>query len=317
MKLDELIKKTTNSASLRRLVEFIKYDRPFVLEGSRGSHVAVAAVAAVRVVPRVNVFVMDNRDNAAYLYNDLYTLNNQQNVYFFHTAYKRSIEYNQPDPSGQVQRTAVMNAAGHSGGESLYICTYPEALAETIATRGNFNSKAIKIKRGDLIEIAALVEQLVDLGFVQVDFVGEPGQFSVRGGIVDVFSYVDNQPFRITLFDIEVESLRRFDISTQRSMQECDEVEIVPDLSDLKGNEQRVSLLDFVDEGCVVWVEDVDYLIRRVGEVRVKYLAAALNRGVEQEDAEKSVISKSGLAERLSQKSTILLNESLKEIRTD
>ena len=317
MKLDELIKKTTNSASLSRLVEFIKYDRPFVLEGSRGSHVAVAAVAAGRVLPRVNVFVMDNRDNAAYLYNDLYVLNNQQNVYFFPTAYKRSIEYNQPDPSGQVQRTAVMNAVGHSGGESLYICTYPEALSETIATRGNFDSKAIKIKKGDLIEIAALVEQLVNLGFVQVDFVGEPGQFSVRGGIVDVFSYVDNQPFRITLFDIEVESLKRFDISTQRSMQECEEVEIVPDLSDLKGNEQRVSLLDFVDGGCVVWVEDADYLIRRVGEVRVKYLAAALNRGVEQENAEKSVISKSGLAERLSQKSTILLNESLKEIRTD
>ena len=205
MKLDELIKKTTNSASLRRLVEFIKYDRPFVLEGSRGSHVAVAAVAAGRVLPRVNVFVMDNRDNAAYLYNDLYVLNNQQNVYFFPTAYKRSIEYNQPDPSGQVQRTAVMNAVGHSGGESLYICTYPEALSETIATRGNFDSKAIKIKKGDLIEIAALVEQLVNLGFVQVDFVGEPGQFSVRGGIVDVFSDVDNQPFRITLFDIEVE----------------------------------------------------------------------------------------------------------------
>ncbi len=316
MNLRELIKRTSNSTSQKRLVEFITYNRPFVLEGSRGSHVAVVASAAGLVEPRVHVFVMDSKENAAYLYNDLYVLNNQENVYYFPTAYKRSIEYNQVDPSGVVQRTAVLNAVESIHDKSLFICTYPEALAETVTTRKAFVSNSIKLKPGDLLDIAEFAAKLIELGFVQVDFVCEPGQFSIRGGIVDVFSYVDNQPFRITLFDIEIESLKRFDISTQRSIEKCEEVEIVADLSKNNSEEQRVSLIEFVGEGRVLWVEDVDYMLRRIADVRVKHIAAAMNRGLEQVEAEMAVISKATLLEDLSTRTTILLNESLKELRT-
>ena len=152
------------------------------------------AAAAVRRVGGLHVFVADDRDAAAYLLNDFYNLLDERRVYFFPTSYKRSAAYGAEDAQGVVQRTAALGALRAAEGDYTIVCTYPEALAERVADAAELQRETIAVRVGDSVSIAVLEQCLADAGFVRVDFVYEPGQYSVRGGIVDVFSYSESKP---------------------------------------------------------------------------------------------------------------------------
>ena len=235
-----------------------------------GGAFSLYAAAMIRRTGGVHVFVADDRDAAAYLLNDLYALLEEQRVLFFPSSYKRSIVYGAEDAQGVVQRTAALNALRTPEAGYLALCTYPEALAERVVDAEALRRETMTVRAGDRLRPSDLVEWLDESGFERVDFVYEPGQYSLRGGIVDVFSYVESQPYRFDFFDEEVDSIRRFNISSQLSQDKLREAEIIPNLNACA--EGRVSFVEAAGDVCY-WFFDADYALRRVDDLRRRALA--------------------------------------------
>ena len=261
----------------------------------------------------IHIFLADDRDAAAYLLNDLYELLDEERVCFFSSGYKRSAAYGAEDPQGVVQRTSTLNTISSFRKGYLAVCTYPEALAEAVAERSRLEEQSRRISVGDKVDQAELVEWLVAHGFDRVDFVYEPGQYSVRGGIVDVFSFVESRPYRIDLFGDEVDSLRRFDISSQLSAERPDSVEIIPNMSRDEESVQRVSLARFAT-GATWWISDGDYALRKITDVRHKVLEQAEDEASARSLAQR-ITSRHALLEDWQQSTLLLLKDSIKERR--
>ena len=261
----------------------------------------------------IHIFLADDRDAAAYLLNDLYELLDEERVCFFSSGYKRSAAYGAEDPQGVVQRTSTLNTISSFKKGYLAVCTYPEALAEAVAERSRLEEQSRRVSVGDKVDQAELIEWLVAHGFDRVDFVYEPGQYSVRGGIVDVFSFVESRPYRIDLFGDEVDSLRRFDISSQLSAERPDSVEIIPNMSRDEESVPRVSLARFA-AGATWWISDGDYALRKIADVRHKVLEQAEDEASARSLAQR-ITSRHALLEDWQQSTLLLLKDSIKERR--
>ncbi|MBE6188483.1 MAG: transcription-repair coupling factor [Rikenellaceae bacterium] len=236
-----------------------------------GGALSFYLAAAVAKTAGLHIVVAEDRDQAAYLMNDLYALLDEKRVLFFPSAYKRSILYGQEEAQSVVMRTNAINAVQTLGAsEYLVLCTYPEALAERVVGAAQLDENSVDISCGDTIKITELVDVLESLGFERVDFVYEPGQYSVRGGIVDIFSYVESKPYRLDFFGDEVDSLRRFEIGNQLSSDRLDSITIIGNVN--RSQAGQVSIAAFVGEGARYWFYDADYALRKVDDVRVKYL---------------------------------------------
>lgn len=273
--IDEILNRASASVKGRELTEAASSGNVTALRGLAGSAYALYGAAAVRRAGGVHIFISDDKDVAAYLMNDFYTLLGEENVMFFPTGYKRSIQFGQEDPSGMVQRTAALNAIrGYSSG-ALVICTYAEALAEKVVDAAELERRMLTLSRGERMDMNFLASALEEYGFQKVDFVYEPGQYSLRGGIVDIFSFAENRPYRLDFFGDEVESIRRFDISSQLSTQRLDSIEIIPDLKGGVNAGKGVSLPEFAGGGVTYWADDLDYVLRRIDDIRKKMLADA------------------------------------------
>ena len=241
------------------------------LDSLVGSSYSLVAAGAVRERGGVHVFVMEDRDAAGYLYNDLSPFLDEERLLFFPTAYKRSIQFGQEDPSGIVQRTAALNAVKNFTDGYLAICTYPEALVEKVVGMQRLRESILTIRVGDTLSTSTIEEILADNGFERVEFVYEPGQYSVRGGIVDIFSFSDNKPYRIDLFGDEVDSIRHFDLSSQLSVDRLQQIEVVPNLKDAVSGRERVSFPAFA-AGATYWLDDGEYTLKRFQDIRTKLL---------------------------------------------
>ncbi len=274
-----------------------------------GAFSLYAAAAAVRA-GGIHIFVADDRDAAAYLANDFYQLLDESVVYFFPSAYKRSIAYSQQDAQGVVQRTAALTAVRGAARPYIAICTYPEALAETVADRQRLARRTLTLSVGDSMEQRQIVERLEEMSFEKVEFVYQPGQYSVRGGIVDIFSYAESKPYRIDLFGDEIDSIRRFDISSQLSSERPDTVEIIPNMDD--ADEERISLAAFVSEG-TVWFTDADHALGKVNEIRKKLLSQL----DEPSTIDRHLSSRNALLRDMEGMCIVSLKDNLKERRAD
>ena len=236
-----------------------------------GGALSFYLAAAVAKTAGLHIVVAEDRDQAAYLMNDLYALLDEKRVLFFPSAYKRSILYGQEEAQSVVMRTNAINAIqGLVATDYLVLCTYPEALAERVVGATQLDENSVTISCGDAIKITELVDILESLGFERVDFVYEPGQYSVRGGIVDIFSYVESKPYRLDFFGDEVDSLRRFEIGNQLSSDKLDSITIIGNVN--RSQAGQVSLAAFAGESARYWFYDADYALRKVDDVRVKYL---------------------------------------------
>ena len=225
--------------------------------------------AAVSKSAGLHILVAEDRDAAAYAMNDLYALVDEKRVLFFPSAYKRSVLYGKEDAEGVVMRTNTMNAiSSMQSGDYLIVCTYPDALAERVVAAEELAEQSVKINRGDRIDIDILVDQLDNQGFERVDFVYEPGQYSVRGGIVDIFSYSESRPYRLDFFDDEVESLRRFEIGNQLSSERLESVTIIGNIN--RSEQRSVSFASFVGAGANYWFYDADYIFKKIDDIRIK-----------------------------------------------
>ena len=270
---EQMLALVEGSKNLRRLCREYETESVTVhLKELVGGAFSLYAAATIRRTGGVHVFVAEDRDAAAYLLNDLYALLDERRILFFPSSYKRSIVYGAEDAQGVVQRTAALNALRTPPAGYLALCTYPEALAERVVDAEALRRETMTVRAGDRLRPADLVEWPDESGFVRVDFVYEPGQYSQRGGIVDVFSYVESLPYRFDFFDEEVDSIRRFNISSQLSQDKLQQAEIIPNLNAREGG--RVSLVEAAGDVCY-WFFDADYALRRVDDLRRRMLAEA------------------------------------------
>ena len=212
---------------------------------------------------RTVLFVLNGADEAGYFYHDLTQMLGQESVFFFPSSYRRAIKYGQRDAASEILRTEVL--ARLSAGKQIYIVSYPDALAELVVSKQILDERILKLTVGQQITQVDIVHQLRDFGLQETDYVYEPGQFAVRGSILDVYSYSCEYPFRIDFFGDEIDTIRTFNIEDQLSKDKRDAIEIVPELA----AEQSVKqcFLHFLDANALVVMNDYTLLHDRIEQI--------------------------------------------------
>lgn len=238
--------------------------------GIHGSALTVVLGAIHSLDNAVHVLVVDDKERAAYCFNDLEQIFNERElpfdkrrVLFFPTAYRRPYEIEQTDNANVLSRAEVLNKV-NSVGRNLVVVTYPEALSEKVVTRQILKKNTFSLREGEEVSMDFLTDVLYEYGFNRTDFVVEPGEFSIRGGIVDVFSFSDEFPYRIEFSGDEVESIRTFNPVDQLSKQRMTKISLLPDVQNRLSKEARETLLAYLPESAVWWVDDVTFIHDRL-----------------------------------------------------
>lgn len=229
-------------------------DSPQIISGLEGSQASLVAASQFLASDSDFLFILNDKEEAAYFLNDLEKLIGEKQVFFFPGSYRRPYQIEETENANVLLRAEVLNRL-NSRKKPAAIVTYPEALFEQVVTKKTLNSNTLKLKEGEKIDIDFLNETLFEFHFNRTDFVTEPGEFSIRGGIVDVFSYSNDNPYRIEFFGNEVDSIRSFDIETQLSIKKVSRMEIVPNIEDKKHLETRESFLQYLRNRSVIWIK--------------------------------------------------------------
>ncbi len=244
--------------------------RTVSLGGLQASASAVLFAAVAPQIHREVMFVGQDADEAGYFYHDLTQLIGNDNVLFFPSSYKRAVKYGQRDAANEILRTEVLTrlSSYQTGGTAapfLYIVTYPGALSELVVSQQHLDERRISIKRGQRVDIIDVEHKLREFGFSQQDYVYEPGQFAVRGSILDVYSYSCELPYRIDFFDDEVDSIRTFEVEDQLSKDLCQEIAIVPELAQIKND--KIPFPSLLAKNSLIVAKDFDYIRQTIGHI--------------------------------------------------
>ena len=236
-------------------------------DGLVGSSAPLVFAALADSVPSTFVFILQDEDEAGYFYHDLQQIKGDDEVFFFPSSFKRAVKYGQRDSANEILRTEVLTRLStHADAAApLLVVSYPEALAEWVVGKQQLNERRLSLKVGQAIDLTEVVHALRELGFIETDYVYEPGQFAVRGSLLDVFSFSCEDPFRVDFFGKEVDSIRTFEIQDQLSKAKCNAVEIVPELSTLEAH--RVSFFKFLPENSVLVAKDFAFVSETVGKI--------------------------------------------------
>ena len=216
------------------------------------------------------MFVMQDADEAGYLYHDLTQILGDKQVLFFPSSYRRAVKYGQKDSANEILRTETLceiknEEDNKKKDSSLFIVSYPEAMAELVVSHNSMDSRMLTLAKGDEKPMNDIVSTLRDFGFSEVDYVYEPGQFARRGSILDVFSFSSEYPFRIDFFGDEIDTIRTFEVENQLSKDKCDNVTIVPELS--QSNEERIPILQFLPKDTFLCMKDFTYVCDIINKV--------------------------------------------------
>ncbi len=225
--------------------------------------VVFASLSRRKAVPqRPMLFILNDEDEAAYFYHDLTQLLGDDSVLYYPSTYRRAVKYAQRDSANEILRTEVLErlAAEGSDGRLLYIVTHPAALSERVAPRKLVADKTLRIACGDSYDLTDLTKRLAELGFVRKDYVYEPGEYAVRGSILDIFSYASDYPFRIDFFGDEVDTIRTFEVQDQLSRERKDAVSIVPDTEQEAAQGGLVPFTDYLPPTTLLVVKDLAFV---------------------------------------------------------
>lgn len=264
MDTKDLLQEYINSSVVEKLTGKLGKpgERKYKLVNNAGS-VTALLIGAMRVKrPGIRVVVLSGREEAAYFYNDLLTVCGEKSVSFLPSSYRRVIREDEKDNDSVLVRTEVLNNIGNNLVDTLV--TYPEALAERVVDHKVLSEMSMVVNKGDVLSISFIENLLAEYGFERNDFVYEPGQYSIRGSIVDVYSFAEEQPVRIDFFGDEVDSIRFFDVETQLSDQLLERVSIVPDLSRSGIGVEHADLFSYFSEKPVWWIQNGMFLNDKV-----------------------------------------------------
>ena len=223
--------------------------------------------------PLTAVFILQDNDEAGYFYHDLTQILGTDNVLFFPSSYRRAVKYGQRDAANEILRTETLSrlSAAHTAGKGknnpgfLYVVTCPEALSELVVSKRNLDERTISIGVGDIVNLTDLGRKMRNLGFEEVDYVYEPGQFAMRGSIVDVYSYSSELPFRIDFFGDEVDTIRTFEVADQLSKDSKETVQIVPELAQSATDKQPFTAM--LPEDALLVIKDRLYLCSAIEQI--------------------------------------------------
>lgn len=288
MELSEL-KSVINTPSRQKAFARVLTDekiRRISLDGLEGSSVAFALLHLLQL-PGASFVVANDSDEAGYLFHDIEQIEKGEHVVFFPSGYKRDIKYGQIDAPAGIMRTDVLNRLKRK--EPLLVVTYPEALAEKVVPEKVLEKNTLHITRSEPVDVSFVGNALREYGFKKVDYVYEPGQYAVRGSILDVFSYSNEYPYRIDFFGEDVESIRTFDVETQLSRENLEEVYIIPNVCNQV--EKGISILDFIEKNTCIAFRDVQWTLARIRATAGETLAeqALLTEEVDTHAMEKVV----------------------------
>jgi len=226
------------------------------LTGLVGSSFAITSSSVIREDSKPHLFVFRDKETASYFVNDIENLLKNE-VYFFPSSYRRAYQIKETDNANVLLRSEVLNRLNNK--RNPIIVTYSQALSEKVVSRKELKKNTINIKTNDNILIDNLEDMLQNLNFKKVDFTLNPGEYSIRGGIVDVYSYAHENPYRLEFFDDEVESIRVFDINNQLSIINKEKITIIPNTEAKKNITSQVSFLEYLPKNTVVWIKDINY----------------------------------------------------------
>lgn len=259
--IKQLYAKAPGTVALCKLLQENRGSNIF-LQGQQASATPLLFAAVATEIKQTFLFVLQDADEAGYFYHDLTQVMGTQNVLFFPSSFKRSVKYGQRDSANEILRTEVLarvSARDNQATESLLIISYPEALSELVVSKQHLDERRLSLKTGQQqIDITDIAHKLREYGFQEVDYVYEPGQYSVRGSILDVYSFSCENPFRIDFFGREIDTIRTFEVQDQLSKDKLNEIEIVPELATL--TTERVSFLNFLPSNSVMVYKDFAYI---------------------------------------------------------
>jgi transcription-repair coupling factor (superfamily II helicase) len=264
--LQRLLDLYRDSARTQQIVDALQTPTPTRLQivGMTGAQNSFVLSGTYLANPQHHLYIAADKEEAAYLQNNVSALLEKKNIHFFPDSFKRPMDFEHLNSSNILQRTETINKISNAKSIGEIIVTYPEALFEKVVSPKVLNEKQISIVKDEKLDVDFLVELFVEYGFARVDFVYEPGQFSIRGGIVDIFSYGNEYPYRVELFDDEIESIRTFDPLTQLSVKKIARVSIIPNINTKFTQKQKTSLFNVLPENTVIWIKDLDMLIGRL-----------------------------------------------------
>jgi len=249
------------------------------LRGLTGSSKAFAAAVQYRLVPALHVVVLPDKERAAYFLNDLEQIFGERDtkpankrILFFPSSYKRGYSSGILDNQGLLLRTEVMNRL-HQGEKEFMVVTYPEAISEKVVDKQFFEKNTLRLCAGEAVSLDFILDLLIEYGFERTDFVLEPGQFSLRGGLIDVYSFSGAHPYRIEFIGDKAASIRSFDPGTQLSIESHEEISIVPDIRiDREKRVDYTPITSFFPEQTIMWAEDLGYLVEAIGQTAINDL---------------------------------------------
>ncbi|MCT4648537.1 MAG: transcription-repair coupling factor [Carboxylicivirga sp.] len=282
MEINQILELYKGNDRIKQLREFINNANSRTrLKGLSGSQKAIILASLANEGP--HLIVLNDREEAAYLYNDISQLLSSKHVSYLPSSYKRSPEYGQKDSQNVLLRTEALSQL-HSSNKELFVLTYPEALVEKVISAESLDENRLMINKGDQLDISFITDVLNEYHFQRVDFVFEPGQYSVRGSIIDVYSFSDEDPYRIDFFGDEVDSIRKFNLENQLSKEKLDQVTIVPNLTENQNANSLTSLSAYLPEGTKIWVDSFDFIEQRMTAIAEKIANHTFDPGENDDD---------------------------------
>jgi len=277
LELKNLLDNYQGSPYFRQFQEYLQADKSNIcLKGLVGSSLSLFAAKSITESPALHVFVMPDKETAAYFANDLegifgekFATFTKKKILFFPTSYKHPYQIESTDNVNLQMRTEVLERIGTSGRQTAVV-TYPEALAEKVVSRKYLVKNTLKLRVNEKVSIDFILDILMEYGFERSEFVVDPGQFSLRGGIIDVFSFADDFPYRIEFSGEEVESIRTFDPVDQLSKDKLSRISIVPNIQDRMISESREAFLDFLPGNSLLWMNNTEYAIDKIEQEKQK-----------------------------------------------
>jgi transcription-repair coupling factor (superfamily II helicase) len=239
------------------------------LKGLIGSALSFVISNVFKDAQKPFLLVFNDKEEAAHYLNDLEQLLSEKDVLFYPGSYRRPYDIEETDNANVLLRAEVLNRI-NSQKKPAIIVTYPDALFEQVVTRKELERNTLKIGINDKVSIDFVNEVLFEYKFKRVDFVTEPGEFSVRGGIVDVFSFSHDKPYRIEFFGDEVDSIRTFDVETQLSIEQIKKINIIPNVANKMVEEKRQSFLKYIAQKTVIGLKNTDLLFSRIDDFYAK-----------------------------------------------
>ncbi|HEY4149281.1 MAG TPA: transcription-repair coupling factor, partial [Chitinophagaceae bacterium] len=268
MNLNELMERYQADSRIFSIADRLTMSQPQQiylrnLQGS-ASQLVVSAVFQHPACAQVNhLVVLNDAEEAAYFQNTLENLTQALDLFYFPSSFKNKKNFRLLNSSHVMLRTEALTRLS-GGGNKKIIVTYPEALFEKVVLPKTLSANMIRIKSGDLLDVDAMLEQFTKYGFTRTDFVYEPGQFAVRGGILDIYSFGNEKPYRVELFGNEVDSIRIFDPETQLSERKLLQVTIIPNVETQFDSNEKISLLEFLPDNTAVWIQDWDIVKEKI-----------------------------------------------------